>query len=49
MKVAVIAMITNHATGLSKTSHSHDSVVQMAAGAANKLNTILKHYIAELS
>jgi xanthosine phosphorylase len=49
MKVAVIAMITNHATGLNKTSHSHDAVVQMAASAANKLNTILKHYIAGLS
>lgn len=49
MKVAVIAMITNHATGLNKTSHSHDAVVEMAARAANKLNTILKNYIAELS
>lgn len=49
MKVAVIAMITNYATGLSKTSHSHDAVVQMAASAANKLNTILKDYIAELA
>ncbi|RUR12294.1 purine-nucleoside phosphorylase [Legionella sp. km772] len=49
MKVAVIAMITNHATGLSKTSHSHDAVVEMAAGAANKLNLLLKHYIAELA
>lgn len=49
MKVAVIAMITNYATGLSKTSHSHDAVVQMAASAANKLNTILKDFIAELA
>ncbi len=48
MKVAVIAMITNYATGLSKTSHSHDAVVEMAAGAASKLNTLLKQYIAEL-
>lgn len=47
MKVAVIAMITNYATGLSKTSHSHDAVVQMAASAASKLNTLLKDYIAE--
>lgn len=49
MKVAVIAMITNYATGLSKTSHSHDAVVEMAVNAASKLNTILKAYIAELS
>ncbi|WP_298622289.1 purine-nucleoside phosphorylase [uncultured Legionella sp.] len=49
MKVAVIAMITNYATGLAKTSHSHDAVVQMASGAAIKLNTLLKQYILELS
>jgi xanthosine phosphorylase len=49
MKVAVIAMITNHATGLSKTSHSHDEVVKTAVNAASKLNTLLKHYIADLA
>lgn len=48
LKVAVIAMITNHATGLSKTSHSHEAVVNMAAGAAEKLNTLIKHYISGL-
>jgi xanthosine phosphorylase len=48
MKVAVIAMVTNYATGLSKTSHSHDSVVAMAENAADKLNTLLKHYIMSL-
>jgi xanthosine phosphorylase len=48
MKVAVISMITNYATGLSKTSHSHDEVVKMASGAAVKLNTLLKQYVAEL-
>lgn len=47
MKVAVIAMITNYATGLTKTSHSHDSVVKMAAGAAAKLNTLIKQYIQD--
>lgn len=47
MNVAVIAMITNYATGLAKTSHSHDSVVQMAAGAATKLNTLIKQYIQD--
>ncbi|KTD50789.1 purine-nucleoside phosphorylase [Legionella quateirensis] len=48
MKVAVIAMITNYATGLSKTSHNHQAVVEMASSAAVKLNTLLKHYIMEL-
>lgn len=49
LKVAVIAMITNYATGLAKTSHSHESVVKMAAGAAEKLNTLIKEYIRKLS
>jgi xanthosine phosphorylase len=49
LKVAVIAMITNYATGLAKTSHNHDSVVKMAAGAAVKLNTLIKEYIRTLS
>jgi len=48
LKVAVIAMITNYATGLSKTSHSHDAVIKMAAGAAEKLNKLVKDYILEL-
>ena len=49
LKVAVIAMITNYATGLSKTSHSHEEVVKMASGAAVKLNTLLKQYIMNLT
>lgn len=48
MHVAVIAMITNYATGLSKTAHSHESVVAMAESAAAKLNLIIKQYIAGL-
>ena len=48
MKVAVIAMITNYATGLAKTSHNHDAVVKTASSAAIKLNTLLKHYIQGL-
>lgn len=48
MKVAVISMITNYATGLAKTSHNHDSVVNTAAGAANKLISLLQQYISEL-
>lgn len=49
MKVAVIAMVTNYATGLSQTSHSHESVVKMASSAAEKLNTLIKEYIVGLS
>ncbi|CAM2875129.1 purine-nucleoside phosphorylase [Legionella worsleiensis] len=48
MKVAVIAMITNYATGLATTSHNHQAVVEMASNAAVKLNTLLKHYIMGL-
>lgn len=48
MKVAVIATITNHATGLAKTSHSHDEVVKMASFAAEKLNSLVKTFISEL-
>lgn len=48
MKVAVIATITNFATGLSQTAHSHDAVVAMAESAAKKLNILIKQYIAEL-
>lgn len=49
LKVAVIAMITNYATGLAKTSHSHDSVVKMASGAADKLNQLMKEFIKDLA
>lgn len=46
MHVAVIATITNFATGLSQTAHSHDAVVAMAENAAKKLNLLIKEYIA---
>ncbi|KTD82262.1 purine-nucleoside phosphorylase [Legionella waltersii] len=48
MKVAVIAIITNFATGLSKTSHSHDEVVKMAERAATKLRSLVKDYVMGL-
>ncbi len=48
MKVAVIATITNYATGLATTSHSHDAVVLTANRAAEKLNTLIKRFITEL-
>lgn len=49
MKVAVISVITNHATGLSYSSHSHEAVVLMASQAAIKLNALVKRFVAELA
>lgn len=49
MKVAVIATITNYATGLANCSHSHDSVVQMASQAAERLNLLIKQFVSELA
>lgn len=47
MKVAVIATITNYATGLASCSHSHDAVVKMAETAAEKLNLLINQYISQ--
>lgn len=49
MKVAVISIVTNYATGLSVTSHSHEAVVQMASTAALKLNHLLQQWIGKLN
>lgn len=49
MKVAVIATITNYATGLATTSHSHASVVKTAATASERLSRLIKRFIAELA
>ena len=49
MKVAVIATITNFATGLDSTSHSHDSVVLTASRAVEKLNRLIKQFVTELA
>ena len=48
MKVAVIATITNFATGLDSTSHSHESVVLTASRAVEKLNRLIKQFVTEL-
>lgn len=48
LKVAVIAIITNYATGLSTSSHCHEAVVLMASKAAEKLSLLLKRFVAEL-
>ncbi len=49
MKVAVIAMITNYATGLTSISHSHQAVVEMAAQSSDKVVLLLKQFIETLS
>ena len=49
MKVAVIAMITNFATGLASISHSHQAVVEMASKSADKVSVLLKKFIETLS
>lgn len=49
MKVAVIAMITNFATGLAKTSHSHEAVVQMASQSSENVYRLMKRFILSLA
>jgi len=49
MKVAVIAMITNFATGLATTSHSHKAVVEMASQSSEKVCILLKQFIQTLA
>ncbi|STX51367.1 xanthosine phosphorylase [Legionella busanensis] len=49
MKVAVIATITNYATGLTFCSHSHEAVVLMASKAAEKLNRLVCQFISGLA
>ena len=48
LKIAVIAIITNYATGLATTSHSHEAVVKMAATAAEKLIRLIEKFIPTL-
>ncbi len=48
MKVAVIAIITNYATGLNFIAHSHEAVVEKAAQTAGKLAALIKQFIKEL-
>jgi len=49
MKTAVIATITNYATGLASNSHSHDSVVEVANQAAEKLSRLVKQFVLSLA
>jgi xanthosine phosphorylase len=48
MKVAVVAIITNYATGLAHTSHDHAEVVKMAGLAAGKLTQLIDKLILAL-
>jgi purine-nucleoside phosphorylase len=48
LKVMVIATITNYATGLATSSHSHDAVVSMANKATVKLTHLITEFVGEL-
>lgn len=48
LKTAVIAIITNYATGLSMTRHSHEAVVSMASKAAEKLSQLIQQFVMTL-
>lgn len=48
LKVAVIASITNFATGLKGSVHSHDKVVEMAQYSAKNLQKLVKDFIATI-
>jgi xanthosine phosphorylase len=49
LRVAVIATITNYATGLATRSHSHEEVLTTASLAAEKLNRLITSYIRTLA
>jgi xanthosine phosphorylase len=49
LKIGVIAIITNYATGLSTTPHDHTAVIEMAASAADKLIRLLQQFVTTLS
>ncbi len=49
LKTAVIAIITNYATGLATTSHNHEAVVAMAASAAKKLSRLIQQFVPTLA
>jgi xanthosine phosphorylase len=48
MKVAVIATLTNYATGLNQCSHRHEAVVAMAASAGLRLNRLIAEFVTQL-
>lgn len=48
MKVGVIATITNYATGLAQSSHSHEAVLMTAEQAAQKLKKLIEAFVVSL-
>lgn len=48
MKVGVISIITNYATGLTTVSHNHEDVIAKAAHAAKRLVQLINVFISEL-
>ncbi len=48
MQVAVVSVITNHATGLATQSHSHESVIHTANLAAERLSRLIQAWVREL-
>jgi xanthosine phosphorylase len=49
LKTAVIAMMTNYATGIAKTSHNHEAVVQMASQSSEQVSRLMKRFIQSIS
>lgn len=47
MKVVVIASMTNYATGIAETSHSHEAVVAMAMQSSEKVKRLMRKFIQE--
>lgn len=45
MKVAVLSVMTNYATGIAKTSHSHEAVLETAREASRNLIHLMKEFI----
>lgn len=45
MKVLVIASMTNYATGIAETSHSHEAVVAMAMQSSEKVKRLMRKFI----
>lgn len=48
LRIAVIAMVTNHATGLATESHNHEQVIHTAHQAATKLTQLIAAFIGSL-
>ena len=49
LKVAVVSMVTNFATGISKTPHDHAQVIAVAAKAGKNLELLISAVIGDLA